>query len=86
LDVIPPYWSPHDLHAYTYGRSFAETRENWVLVQSPLAKDEGRAAGVSPLKSAADEIDRATHAHASVGRGTQAAADIAPATLAQEVN
>jgi NADH-quinone oxidoreductase subunit H len=38
LDLIPPYWSPHDLHAYTYGRSFAETRENWVLVQPRLAQ------------------------------------------------
>jgi NADH-quinone oxidoreductase subunit H len=35
LDVIPPYWSPHDLAHYTWGRSFAETRENWVLVQHP---------------------------------------------------
>ncbi len=30
-------WSPHDLARYTNGRSFAETRENWVLAQ-PLAQ------------------------------------------------
>jgi len=31
--------SPHDAHSYTLGRSFAETRENWVLAKSaPLAK------------------------------------------------
>ena len=28
--------SPHDAHAYTLGRSFAATRENWVLVQPPI--------------------------------------------------
>jgi len=30
--------SPHDAHSYTLGRSFAETRENWVLVQPPIAQ------------------------------------------------
>jgi NADH-quinone oxidoreductase subunit H len=43
LDLIPPYWSPHDLHAYTLGRSFAETRENWVLTQSGPAVPAGQA-------------------------------------------
>ena len=28
-------WSPHDFAKSTWGRSFAETRENWVLVSQP---------------------------------------------------
>ena len=34
--------SPHDLHRYTVGRSFAETRENWVLTQSGPAVPGGQ--------------------------------------------
>ncbi len=38
LDLILWGISPHDMAPYTLGRSFADTRENWVLVKSgPLA-------------------------------------------------
>jgi NADH-quinone oxidoreductase subunit H len=45
--------SPHDAHAYTLGRSFAETRENWVLTQSGPAAKGGPAvpAGQAPQAS-----------------------------------
>jgi NADH-quinone oxidoreductase subunit H len=30
-------WSPHDMAKSTWGRTFAETRENWVLAKTPVA-------------------------------------------------
>jgi NADH-quinone oxidoreductase subunit H len=52
--------SPHDFAPQTWGRSFAETRENWVLVQNA----EGRAGGVSPLSNPpSDENSPAVDAH-----------------------
>jgi NADH-quinone oxidoreductase subunit H len=35
-------WSPHDWHSYTLGRSFADTREAWVLTQSGPAVPAGQ--------------------------------------------
>lgn len=45
--------SPHDLAPYTYGRTFAQTRENWVL--SPNAMTV--AAPPQPLDAPADSPD-----------------------------
>jgi NADH-quinone oxidoreductase subunit H len=46
--------SPHDAHAYTFGRSFAETRENWVLTAERAAAKGGLTvpAGQEPQASA----------------------------------
>ncbi|MEX2174548.1 MAG: NADH-quinone oxidoreductase subunit NuoH [Pirellulaceae bacterium] len=48
----------HTLAPETYGRSFAEVRENWVLEESSVgnASDERRAGGVSPLSSSTGSV------------------------------
>src|SRR5687768_5089624 len=63
--------SPHDLHRYTAGRSFAETRENWVL-EKPKSAVGNALRGVP---STADTVNLPVMSHAE--RGT---------TLAQEAN
>ena len=56
LDVIPPYWSPHDEARYTWGRSFAETRESWVLGQNAATKPAEPAKPDEPAKSATPTV------------------------------